>query len=138
MLRKSLEYSSGGGGVNKSQLIILPSPLQLLSTTTYHYFIDKLKQRTPSTKANTNRTFPLTVVTYYYFLQSYFREETFQPNQSPIVRPPLQNSKTNCHWEKYKKREEILKKIRKNDYSSIDVDSKFEKEGIMKVRGEQL
>jgi len=38
--------------------------------------------------------------------------------------------------ERYKKREETIKKTRRNDFSSIDVDSKFEKAGIMKIEGE--
>ena len=125
-----------GGGINKSQLIILPYQPRLLSTTNCHYFIDKLKQSTPPTKANTNRTSPLAVVTYHSFLQSLFREENRQPNQSQIPRRPLHGSKINCHLERYKKREEITKMIRRNDYSSIDVDSKFEKAGITKIRGE--
>ena len=46
--------------------------------------------------------------------------------------------KTNCHLERYRKRKEIIKKIRQNDYSSIDVDSKLKKAGKMKIGGEQL
>ena len=37
-----------------------------------------------------------------------------------------------------KKERRNNKQDKTNDYSSIDVDSKFEKAGIMKIEGEQL
>ena len=48
-----------------------------------------------------------------------------QPKQRLIARYPLWGSEYYCHWERYKKKEEIVNKIMRNDYFSIDVDCCF-------------